>query len=289
MNPNINPDLAFSLGELTLKAKQWGSHYPNKILALHGWLDNAGSFNVLAPLIQAHIIAIDLAGHGQSDHRHSLRPYHLWDDVADVFSIADQLGWNSFGLLGHSRGAMISTLSAGTFPERIEHLWLIDAIWPEHKNPSEAPDFLATAIRSLRNIEHRSPSLFPTREQAITARAQASFPISKSAAEHLAERGLKVSPKGAYWCADQKLQLPSAIKLSRDHIHAFVKAVTAPITLILAEGGLMDLYPKTKEELAYYPEIHLKTMQGGHHLHMEDASKAIAELINSNLRAEELT
>src|SRR5690606_41685879 len=61
------------------------------------------SFDVLAPQLEnVHLIALDCAGHGFSGHRSS---YNIWEDVGELFAVADLLGWNEFALLGHSRGA----------------------------------------------------------------------------------------------------------------------------------------------------------------------------------------
>ena len=65
-------ELTFSTRYGEIAALQWGTGNPNKVLALHGWLDNAASFSHLAPLLleqQLEITAIDFPGHGWSDHR----------------------------------------------------------------------------------------------------------------------------------------------------------------------------------------------------------------------------
>lgn len=46
----------------------WNEGQGLPILALHGWLDNAASFSLLAPLLSHHVLAVDLPGHGLSDH-----------------------------------------------------------------------------------------------------------------------------------------------------------------------------------------------------------------------------
>ena len=52
-----------------LSGKLWGSDGGQPVLALHGWMDNAGSFDMLAPLLdQYQILAIDSIGHGRSEH-----------------------------------------------------------------------------------------------------------------------------------------------------------------------------------------------------------------------------
>ena len=59
---------------LQIRGLQWGDRTaPNKALCVHGYMDNAMSFAALAPLLlddgrRLHIVAIDLPGHGLSDH-----------------------------------------------------------------------------------------------------------------------------------------------------------------------------------------------------------------------------
>lgn len=71
-----------------LIGKWWGSRSVQPIIAVHGWQDNAGSFDKLAPLLCEEgfsIYAIDLPGHGHSSH---LPPgctyYLLWDGVQAI-------------------------------------------------------------------------------------------------------------------------------------------------------------------------------------------------------------
>jgi pimeloyl-ACP methyl ester carboxylesterase len=54
-----------ALPHLALAAREWPGDGP-KVLALHGWLDNAASFDPLLPLLpDVHAVAIDLPGHGR--------------------------------------------------------------------------------------------------------------------------------------------------------------------------------------------------------------------------------
>ena len=55
---------------LRLSARAWGPPDGVPVLALHGWLDNAASFDPLASLLPGvRLVAVDLPGHGGSDHR----------------------------------------------------------------------------------------------------------------------------------------------------------------------------------------------------------------------------
>ena len=56
-------------GRVELAALRFNPGAPQRVLALHGWLDNAASF---APLAAAwpdcEIVALEFAGHGRSGH-----------------------------------------------------------------------------------------------------------------------------------------------------------------------------------------------------------------------------
>ena len=123
---------SFQVNDLTLAAKEWGRSGYAPVIALHGWLDNAASFDRMLPFMEnLHVIALDLAGHGRSSHRSRGSSYDIWIDIGEVISVADQMGWDRFSLIGHSRGAAIAGLIAGTYADRVAQLALIDGYVPE--------------------------------------------------------------------------------------------------------------------------------------------------------------
>ncbi|EXJ09220.1 alpha/beta fold hydrolase [Nitrincola nitratireducens] len=76
----------FKLPHITLSALVQGEPGSPPVLALHGWLDNAASFRALARhLPQVNLIAVDLAGHGFSEHRPKAFPI--------TFGIMFQISW----------------------------------------------------------------------------------------------------------------------------------------------------------------------------------------------------
>ena len=73
---------------LSYAGLEWGDPNGYPIVALHGWLDNALSFSVMAPFLSKYrLIALDLSGQGLSDHRSSDATYHIWDDVPQLLSL----------------------------------------------------------------------------------------------------------------------------------------------------------------------------------------------------------
>ena len=275
-------ELEFDVDGLTFAAQEWGEPGGLPVLALHGWLDNSASFSALAPrLNNVHLVAVDMAGHGCSSHRPGTAPYNIWEDVAEIFAIADKMGWKEFVLLGHSRGAIISVLAAGTFPERIQKLALIEGLFPEPARIEDAPTQLAASINSVRARLARPLSTYSDIEQAIKAREKGMFPLSEAAARVLTERGIKTVAGGFQWRTDRRLFVPSAIKLTREHLQAFISRISAPIKLILAKDGLPKMFTGFEHELSLFPHIHVETLPGGHHLHMEAEVDQVAAALNA--------
>ena len=63
-------DIELQLPHIRIAAREWGDPEGEPVLAIHGWLDNAASFDTLAPLLaELHLVALDLPGHGRSQHR----------------------------------------------------------------------------------------------------------------------------------------------------------------------------------------------------------------------------
>ena len=84
-----------------------------RVLALHGWLDNAASFVPLAAHLRGiDLVAIDQPGHGQSAHLPPGTDYSFVGALNAVLDVADALGWDRFALLGHSMGAGIGSMLA---------------------------------------------------------------------------------------------------------------------------------------------------------------------------------
>jgi pimeloyl-ACP methyl ester carboxylesterase len=94
-----------SLPHLKLAAQVWGEDGLPPLLAVHGWLDNAGSFARLAPLLAGHfqVIALDLPGHGHSQHLPAGMGYHYSDHVRTLLEVLDALQAERIHVLAQRR------------------------------------------------------------------------------------------------------------------------------------------------------------------------------------------
>ena len=269
---------------INLTAKEWGRSGYLPVIALHGWLDNAASFDRMLPhMDNLHVVALDLAGHGPSGHRSEDSGYDIWSDIADVMAVADQMGWDTFALLGHSRGAIISGLVAGTFPDRISHAVLIDGYVPTPVDDGNSAKQLAKAIRENKRFGQASPTAFRDFEHAVQARTSGILPLEPEAAAILAARGVVETDRGFCWNNDQRLKAASHVKFGKAQLESFFTAVTARTLLIAAEGSLFSPAKEQAFMLPWIPQMQVLKMQGSHHLHLEGQAEEVAKAVQAFL------
>lgn len=259
-----------------LAAKRWpGSG--ERVLALHGWLDNAGTFDGLAPLLpETDLVCLDMPGHGLSYHRPPGVIYHFVDWVPEVFCAADALGWERFSLLGHSMGGAIASLAAGTFAERISKLILIEGIGPFSSPDREAPALLRKALLYRPS---QGKQYYPTELAAIDRLAKRD--LERHSAEALAKRALQKSDDGWFFSYAPEARLTSRQRLSETQVRAFLEEITCPTLLIQAKDGLKasEAY---HERHKFVSNITILELEGRHHLHL-DTPEVVAQPIREFL------
>lgn len=255
---------------LRLAARAWGPPDGLPVLAVHGWLDNAASFDVLAPLLPGiRLVAVDLTGHGLSDHRPPGAHYHFVDFIPDMVAAADALGWERFALLGHSMGGGIASFMAATLPERVTRVAMIEGLGPPTSNPADGPVDLRKSMAQMNALPRKRPPIYPNVEAAIQARCEASG-LSWSAATILVERGLQPIGTGFGWRTDPRLRFVSPLYLSEEQILAYMERVQAPALLICGADGYLVKRDYMQERYARIADLTVKIVPGGHHPHLED-------------------
>jgi pimeloyl-ACP methyl ester carboxylesterase len=278
--PMMVREIQIALPHLRLAARAWGDPRLPALLALHGWLDNAGSFDKLAPLLceHFHIVALDLPGHGRSAQRPPGLWYHYVDYPGDALAAADALGWARFSLLGHSLGGAVACAVAAACPQRVRQLLLIEALGPLADDPAQALTQLQRAFEQRNEFQGKALRVFASEDEAIAVRMQANG-LSAQAAASLVARGLKQVPGGYSWSTDPRLMLASPQRFTEDQILALLQGIKAPTLLLLATPEARYLPREMMDRrIEQVGDIHVSRLPGSHHLHLEDA-RPIAEAI----------
>ena len=266
--------IEFDVLGLQLAAQRWHEGGV-PVIALHGWLDNSESFSLLAGYMPAiDLVALDMAGHGSSDHRAAHASYLIWDDLREILAVADQLGWQRFGLLGHSRGGIIAALLAAAAPERIRAVGLIDGLWAQTNPAAQTHTQMANSLQAEKN-QRQEKRYFTSLEEMISLRQRNGFPLSEAAARQLVLRNAEQCGDAWCWRTDPRHKLPSLMMLTPEQQEACHRSIQVPVELALAQQGLVLAYPDYAERLLALPHINWALYEGGHHLHMEGAQSIL--------------
>lgn len=286
INPSAPEPVSWTVDGLTYAGLAFGPINGTPVLALHGWLDNASSFARLArALPEIRLVAVDLSGHGLSDHRSPDASYQIWDDLPQLKGILDALGWETCTLLGHSRGAMIATLLAASQPERFTALITLDSMLAKPVNDDTFVGQLRSFVTDRDRIAQKPTRVFASSQDYVTRRSKNGEPAF--VASQLCERSLKPVANGLQWRGDPRLSGASAVKMNVAQCETVLRALTMPVLNLWAtprpgfEANLEWVLSSTK---TLVPHAKISQIPGPHHWHMdEDTGLQIASEIRDFL------
>ncbi|MHB8645659.1 MAG: alpha/beta fold hydrolase [Thermomicrobiales bacterium] len=104
-----------AVGPVALHVARWIADGPPLLLLpamTHGWDAWLPIIPALVPRFS--VTAVDLRGHGTSDHPDA--GYHLSDYAADVVALTNRLGWEQSNVIGHSLGGSIARIAEARHP-----------------------------------------------------------------------------------------------------------------------------------------------------------------------------
>jgi len=149
--------------------KAWGDPSNQRVLAVHGWMDNAGTFDLLIPLLKRslYIVCVEMPGHGRSSHLPTGIPYHYIDFVATVRRVVRWLKWEKFWYMGHSMGASLGYVYNSLWPNEVQRFVCIDQLKtvtdPESETRMRYTDGLNAfmSLDKVQRIENADPKGYP--------------------------------------------------------------------------------------------------------------------------------
>ena len=105
----------------------WGDTKNPGLFFIHGFSANAHWWDFIAPAFTEDycVVAIDLSGSGDSDHRET---YSQEMYANEIKAVCDDMGWESADFIAHSMGGSISLNATSIYPEIFKSLYLLDSI-----------------------------------------------------------------------------------------------------------------------------------------------------------------
>jgi len=267
--------------------KRWGSiTTPDslRIIALHGWLDNASTWDGIAPELAkkgAIFIALDFLGHGKSDHQQDA-DYTLLSHTISIISAAKVIGWDSFILMGHSMGAATATLVAATIPDNILSLILVEGLgeWPSPLNQLQG---LKSALDSRnKQFFERQPKVYPDIKSAIRKLRENNHNLAELSASLIVLRSLVKVQDGFSFSHDPRLVARSIFRYGEIEMREFICGIKAPVLLIwtkqtieqnskvkIGNKSLQDIFEERVKLLNPATTTVLILEEGSHHVHLD--------------------
>lgn len=269
----------------------WGSvaaPAARTLVCLHGWQDNAWSFRALGEAVAAagadwQLTALDLPGHGLSDHLPAAQFYNLWDYVSLVIDWL-RADTGPVWLCGHSMGGMIASVLAAVRPDLVRGLVTLDMFGlATDDSPTDQVSRLVRVLREQTEpvaVSRPSPDL----AHAVARRQRFGSPATAAANQHLVERGAAETAAGWAFRLDPRVRLGSVMRLTTEQVIALGGMIHCPWHAILGKQGMFSQRVVQRGQM-HWPQARVHWWPGNHHFHMESAPEALWNTMRGLLQA----
>lgn len=259
------------------------------LIGLHGWMDNAGTWDGIAPLLPKNLslISIDFPGHGWSPLKQTGGANFL-DLVLIIERVVRHFAIEEVNLLGHSMGGGAAFYYAATFPQKVKKLIMVDLIKPTTLEAENQPTRTAGSIEGLLLAESKLGNDPPSYDYAtILDKLMTGYngSLTEDSAKTLLERGSVKHDNGKYsFTYDPRVKVRNILSLTFEQQKVFARQLDCEFLLIKASKG--PIY----EDQALYDEIigiykerakvfKYVVLEGTHHVHMNNPD-IVAPVIN---------
>ena len=210
-HPTVNH---FKLEGARISYRHWSNKDKPGLLFVHGYAAHASWWDFIAPAFtdSYDVVAIDLSGSGESDHRQAYSSRLFAREIADCITAS---GMVSATIVGHSFGGAMTRNAAFLCPQRINGIVLADSYLTSQKQESKRTPLPRGATR-----------YYPTLSEA-TKRFRLRPPQPRPmefVLNYIAERSVRKTANG--WCfkhdpalfakLTQDTDLRSATEMLRD-------------------------------------------------------------------------
>ena len=261
---------------------RWGPPSDDPIVLLHGFLDNAATFQFLVDALPADwsFAAPDWRGFGGSQDTH--QPYWFPDYFGDLEALLEVLApRHRARVIGHSMGGNIGLLYAGIRPKRLRWVVSLEGFGLPRSQPEQAPARYAQWLDQLR--EPRKASVYPDLARLETTLRLRNPRLTAERAAFIARVWTRPVDGGYELAADPFHRLVNPTLYRRDEAEACWRRVEVPVLMLLAaqseylpglgEDGSEARFRSALRDLTLHtlPDV-------GHMMHHENPA-AVAALI----------
>lgn len=278
------------IGKKTYRVRHWGADNARIIFMLHGWMDCSATFQFVIDAFRQgwHVIAPDWRGHGGS-HRTD-ETYIFLQLVADLDALLERYSPDApVQIVGHSLGANVASVYAGTRPHRISRFVNLEGLAPipglSPGSPTERIErWLARLRKGVANRVYASYEELARRLRQMNPR------LTAVRADILAREFSRARPEGGFeFDVDPYQHAPPPLIGHHEIVRSAWRQISAPVLLITAaDSHIMAAFASApglfEERLALLRHVeHVQLADAAHNLH-HDQPEEVAALIERFLR-----
>jgi pimeloyl-ACP methyl ester carboxylesterase len=229
---------------LTIAYRAWGEESAPGIVLVHGGMAHSRWWDHIAPQLAEgrRVVALDLSGHGDSDHRDT---YGLGPWAREILAVAGAAGIvGPPVLVGHSMGGIVSFAASRLYSASFTGVVLLD---------SPIRDMtLEEEMRAQGAPARTEQKTYPTAEAAL-ARFRLVPPQENAepfVIDHIARQSMRKGPDGWYWKFD-------TLRIGREH--PIGKAVSkCRVAYFRSEHGVVttELVAHMREQFGPHAQVY---------------------------------
>jgi pimeloyl-ACP methyl ester carboxylesterase len=219
------------------------------MVLLHGMRDHALAMERIALDFDEHrVIAMDLRGHGASEHASA---YTLLQLIADLRALLNHFDLERPVLVGHSLGGQVSWVFSAIYPELVEKLVLIDGLGPPPLSESRTAPLQDRWRQQIDGLLDPGAGRRPLANHAeAQERLLRNNPkLDRTWAQRLVQQGTEPHPDGGLrWRWDPRAGMVFTTFMGQDSEH-FYPLIECPVLIVTGDAAL-DYWAQSRPELA---------------------------------------
>lgn len=258
------------------------------VLMLHGYMDNAASFDPIIPHLdpRSRVVALDFTGHGLSSHLPPGSVYSTYQFPIDVRRAVEHLGWKKYALVGHSLGGLMAHHYASLFPAEVLKLAILDGFCPMYVAPSRVAKTIQSALLEQLRLEAKDAAEMSsyTKDEVLKLYAEASLvPYKPDDVMCLMKRGCRRTEDGRYVLTrDVRLKAVFWHRTEQQVLYVSAQRYRNEMLVVSALPGLgySPIHFKKLADVckASCSKFKMIVMEGNHHVHMNEAGEVATHL-----------
>ncbi len=246
-----------------LNVRSFGCDSLPVIVFLHGFTGSVETWQPVFQYLQGRfkMIAVDLTGHGKSAVPIEPECYSMNEQIADLEELFDQLGLETFALVGYSMGGRIALAYTIRYPKRVKAL-ILESASPGLKTELERAERRETDQKLAEKILTEGLLAFVNFWESIPL-FDSQKKLSVERQKMIRQERLSQSETGL---ANSLLGIGTG---SQPSYWNNLSSITLPVFLVTGEID-MKFVNIAREMEKYLPTVDHQTIKGaGHAIHVE--------------------